>query len=149
MEWSFPWYALAVSSNNHLRVSQAGCGIQTITFNERVLSLDCHQVVVIRYQVILCQLELGSIQTAPEKGSEGWSRGQTSHLAPFLPQTGGLPLLCMRPHSHRHSIPRIHPCAGALVCSAVPGGEVTIKRKKKETWTLSEALTVTFAAGKL
>lgn len=82
MEWSFPWYALAVSSNNCLRVPWASHSIQTITFNEGVLSLGCHQVVVIRSWVILCQLELGSIQKVPKQDSEGQPQEQPSCLAP-------------------------------------------------------------------
>lgn len=156
IEWFFPWYSLAVSSNNHLRVSRASRGIQTIMFNEELLSLGCHQVVVIRSRVILCQLELGRVQTAPEKGCKVQSLGQSSCLA--SPAEGGaathpLPGRWETACAETQASPNTpwHRCSAMRCYSLGSDGNWRKKklRKKYETQTFPGAFLETFTASKL
>lgn len=102
-------------------------------FNEELLSLGCHQLVVIRSQVILRQLELGRVQMPPEKGSKVQSPGQISCLAPS----------CRRWSCHSSTPGAVGNCVcetqarlqhtlgtGALLHNAIPWGEMAIGEKK-------------------
>lgn len=151
MEWSFPWYALSASSNNCLRTSSISYGIQTITFNEGLLSRGCHQVVVIRSQVTLRQLELGRVQTAPEKGSEVQSRGQNSCLAPPCDMRTCHSSAPWVP-SHRHGRPQTHLAQVFWSATSFLRMKRQLKKKKKkkyETQAFQGAFPVTCTAGKL
>lgn len=151
MEWSFPWYTLSVSSNNCLRTSSISYGIQTITFNEGLLSLGCHQVVVIRSPVTLCQLELGRVQTAPEKGSEVQSRGQNSCLVPSCDMRTCHSSAPWVP-SHRHGRPQTRLAQVFWSVTSFLGMKWQLKKKKKkkyETHAFPGALPVTCTSGKL
>jgi len=46
--------------------------------------------------------------------------------------TGASATHVLQADNHQHGLPRVHPFAGALLCSeGVPGSEATIKRKTK------------------